>query len=137
MVPLTPEEIAELRQHLADLDISDESKDELIRLIDSIAISLVEQALGLSPVQLSLSARANYAFLGASDCDSLEKSETLNLLTSPMMSRERARKTTAAPGHIPRGRLRPGDKNEQKNQSKGSDLLPRQYQEAGTGRQWP
>ena len=34
MVPLTPEEIADLRQHLADLDISDESKDELIRLID-------------------------------------------------------------------------------------------------------
>jgi hypothetical protein len=41
MVPLTPEEIAKLRQKLADLDISDESKDELILLIDSIAISLV------------------------------------------------------------------------------------------------
>ena len=74
MVPLTPEEIAELRQHLADLDISDESKDELIRLLDSIAISFVEQALGLSPVQLSLAARANYAFPEASeDAEPLER----------------------------------------------------------------
>jgi hypothetical protein len=49
MVPLTPEEIAKRRLKLADLDISDESKDELILLLDSIAISLVYQCMGPAP----------------------------------------------------------------------------------------
>jgi hypothetical protein len=107
MVPLTPEEIAELRQHLADLDISDESKDELIRLIDSIAISLVEQALGLSPVQLSLSARANYAFLGASDYDSLEKSERFELVDLPHDEQGEGAKNDKSPPSSTEGQIAP------------------------------
>jgi hypothetical protein len=83
MVPLTPEEIAKRRQKLADLDISDESKDELILLLDSIAISLVYQCMGLHPVQLSLSARANYAFLGTSEYDNLPESERFELVDLP------------------------------------------------------
>lgn len=107
MVPLTPEEIAELRQHLADLDISDESKDELIRLIDSIAISLVEQALGFSPVQLSLSARANYAFLGASECDSLEKSETIERVDLPRDEQGEGAKNNRRPRSCRKGQIAP------------------------------
>ena len=45
-------------------------QDELIRLIDAIVISFIDQEYGLDPVQLSLSARANYAFKDEGSCDS-------------------------------------------------------------------
>lgn len=62
MKPLTPEEMSELRADVACLDIPDDRLDEMIRLIDSIIISIIDQNSGRHAVQLSLSARANYAF---------------------------------------------------------------------------
>lgn len=58
-------ELQELRNEIAGLDIPEEHLDELILLMDAIVVSWIDQAFGLSAVQLSLSARANYAFAGA------------------------------------------------------------------------
>lgn len=66
MKMLSQEELNELRKDIAVLGIPDDCQDDLIRLIDSIVISFVEQAHGLNPVQISLSSRANYAFNGDS-----------------------------------------------------------------------
>jgi hypothetical protein len=68
MVPLTPEELQEMREHIATFDMSDDDKDAIIRLVDNIVISFILSARGLDTVQLSLSARANSAFKGQTDC---------------------------------------------------------------------
>jgi hypothetical protein len=68
MVPLTPEELQEMRAHIATFDMSDNNKDAIIRLVDNVVISFILSARGLDPVQLSLSARANFAFKGQTDC---------------------------------------------------------------------
>jgi hypothetical protein len=68
MVPLTPEELQEMRAHIATFDMSDDDKDAIIRLVDNIVISFILSARGLDPVQLSLSARANSAFKAQADC---------------------------------------------------------------------
>lgn len=73
MKALSPEELQELRKEIASLDIPEERQDELILLIDSIVISWIDQAFGLHPVQLSLSARANYAFEVRKDSDIFHK----------------------------------------------------------------
>ncbi|MBB5985634.1 hypothetical protein [Sphingobium lignivorans] len=65
------EEMHELRVEIATLNVSDTGKDDLIRFLDAIAISFIEQAFGFSAVQLSLSARANYAFNGGKTCANL------------------------------------------------------------------
>lgn len=52
--------------------MADEEKDELIRIVDGIVSSFVDQAFGLHPVQHSLAARANRHFQGAQDHDSLD-----------------------------------------------------------------
>lgn len=62
MKALSPEELQELRKDIASLDIPEDRQDDLIRLIDSIVISWIDQAFGVDSAQLSLSARANYAF---------------------------------------------------------------------------
>lgn len=67
MSPLTPDEIAAFRNSLSGIEMPEERKDELIRIVDNIAMSFVAQAFGLHPVQLSLSARANSRFLGIQD----------------------------------------------------------------------
>lgn len=64
MKPLTHAEIEELRSSMAHVVIDDAAKDEIIRYLDAIVTSFVDQAFGFHPVQLSLSARANYAFKG-------------------------------------------------------------------------
>lgn len=82
MKPLSPDEMNELRNDIAALNIPADRQDELIRLIDAIVISFIDQEYGLDPVQLSLSARANYAFKNDSSCDSLalsEKDKTVDL----------------------------------------------------------
>jgi hypothetical protein len=61
---LSSEEMQELRIEIAALSISDQRKDELIRFLDAVAVSFIDQAFGLNSTQLSLSARANYAFNG-------------------------------------------------------------------------
>lgn len=71
---LSWEEVQELRNEIAGLSISDERKDELIRFLDSVAISFIDQAFGLNSTQLSLSARANYAFNGGKSCANLPSS---------------------------------------------------------------
>jgi hypothetical protein len=75
MKPLSPDEMNELRNDIASLNIPADRQDELIRLIDAIVISFIDQEYGLDPVQLSLAARANYAFKGEGSCDSLALSE--------------------------------------------------------------
>lgn len=77
---LSPEEMQELRTELAEFCISDDRKDELIRFLDAIAASFIHQAFGKSPVQLSLSARANYAFNGAETHANLPKSDISELV---------------------------------------------------------
>ena len=77
---LSAEEMQELRTELAGFCISDERKDELIRFLDAIAASFIHQAFGKSPVQLSLSARANYAFNGAETHANLPKSDISELV---------------------------------------------------------
>lgn len=74
---LSPEELQELRKDIAVLDISEERQDELIRLVDSIVTSWIDQAFGLSAVQLSLSARANYAFAVGKNHGNLDKSHDI------------------------------------------------------------
>lgn len=64
MPPLTPEQLEYFRSLAAGLNIPDDRKDEIIRIVDSIAVSFVDQAFGLDPTTLSLSARANFSFLG-------------------------------------------------------------------------
>lgn len=68
---LTPEELAKCRECIG-LELTDEQKDEVIRLVDGIVTSFVDQAFGLHPVQLSLAARANRHFQGARDHGSLD-----------------------------------------------------------------
>jgi hypothetical protein len=83
MKPLTPEELTDLRNDLAALDISPERLDDLIRLVDAVVISFVDQAFGRSAEQLSLAARANYAFNGQAPCDSFlvsEQDKTVDLV---------------------------------------------------------
>lgn len=75
MVPLTPEELQEMRVHIAAFDISDDDKDALIRLVDNIVISFILSARGLDSVQLSLSSRANFAFIGNNNHAILPKHE--------------------------------------------------------------
>jgi hypothetical protein len=83
MKPLTPDELNDLRNDLAALDISPERLDDLIRLVDAVVISFVDQAFGRSAEQLSLAARANYAFNGQASCDSFlisEQDKTVDLV---------------------------------------------------------
>lgn len=74
MKMLSSQEMQELRDEIAGLSISDERKDELIRFLDAVAISFIDQAYGLNSTQLSLSARANYAFNGGNSCANLRTS---------------------------------------------------------------
>jgi hypothetical protein len=62
MKPLTMEELRELRADMAHLNLSDDKLDDLIRLVDSIIISIIDQNSGRHSIQLSLAARANHAF---------------------------------------------------------------------------
>ncbi|OYU76336.1 MAG: hypothetical protein CFE32_10630 [Alphaproteobacteria bacterium PA3] len=75
MVPLTPEELQEMREHIATFDMSDDDKDTIIRLVDNIVISFILSARGLDTVQLSLSARANSALIGTENRANLPKYE--------------------------------------------------------------
>lgn len=78
MKALTPEELRKLREETAGLGIPQDHQDELIRLIDAIVISWIEQAFGLSPAQLSLSERAKRAFCGADTHAKLNKHHNNN-----------------------------------------------------------
>ena len=62
--PLTPEQLEHFRGVISTINAPDSYKDELIHFIDNIAISFIDQAFGNSSIQLSLSARANFSFLG-------------------------------------------------------------------------
>lgn len=85
MLPLTPEEMREMTDLLADLDVSLSDKQMLVELVDSICMAFIQQARGLDPVQLSTavplrdilsphfnSIGANSAFQGADACDNLQ-----------------------------------------------------------------
>lgn len=67
VTPLTREQMEHFRGVIASLDLSDARKDEMIRMVDSIAISFIDQAFGIDSIQLSLSSRANFSFLGVSE----------------------------------------------------------------------
>lgn len=83
MKPLTMEELQELRADIAALRLPEDRVDELIRLIDNIIISIIDQNSGRHSVQLSLSARANYAFNPDGTYASLRKSESFELVDLP------------------------------------------------------
>ena len=76
MKMLSPDELHELRKDIAILGLSDDRQDRLIRLIDGIVISFIDQEFGWSPVQISLSARANRAFSPDDSCGGVLPSGT-------------------------------------------------------------
>lgn len=76
MKMLSPDELAELRADVASLGYSQNEMDELIRLVDGIVISFIDQEFGWSPIQISLSARANRAFLADDSCSGVVPSGT-------------------------------------------------------------
>ena len=80
MKMLSSDEMMEFRNDIANFAISDDRKDELICFLDAIAMSFVSQTFGKSPVQLSLTARANYAFNGADNRANLPSSEISELV---------------------------------------------------------
>jgi len=82
MKALSPEELRELRKEISSLGICPSRLDEVIHLIDSIVISWIDQAFGFHLVQLSLAARANYAFAGSGECGNLTKFHE-NEISSP------------------------------------------------------
>ena len=67
MKALSPQELEELRADCASLNLSQDRLTALIQLLDNVATSIVDEQFGWHPVQLSLAARANYAFKGAED----------------------------------------------------------------------
>lgn len=76
MKTLTMEEMRELRADMAQLDLPEAAQDEIIRLLDNIVISIIDQEFGWSPVQISLSARANRAFSRPDSCGGVLASGT-------------------------------------------------------------
>lgn len=74
MKMLTPNEMLELRTTIVTLNLPDERQDELIRLIDNIIVSIIDQEFGWSPVQTSLSVRANRVFSASDSCSGLPQS---------------------------------------------------------------
>lgn len=82
MKMLTPEELLELRQEISGIAIPEDRADELIRLIDAIAISFIDQHFGLGSVQLSLSARANYAFSSQDSCARVQSSDKFSAVAA-------------------------------------------------------
>lgn len=69
MRPLSPEEYEELRLIFTGSAAPCDRTDELIRFLDAVAISFIDQAFGFSAVQMSLSTRANRAFSASDSCD--------------------------------------------------------------------
>src|SRR3546814_9177359 len=82
MKMLSPEEMQELRNEIADFAISESRKDEIIHFLDAIAASFIHQAFRKSSVQLSLSDRANYAFKGAGTSSNLPDRKSTRLKSS-------------------------------------------------------
>jgi hypothetical protein len=80
MKMLSQEEIMEFRNEIANFDISESRKDEIIHFLDAVASSFVQQAFLKSSVQLSLSDRANYAFNGAETRARLPESDVSELV---------------------------------------------------------
>ena len=76
MRPLSPEEFAELRLKFTGSADPCEKTDELIRILDSVFVSFIDQAFGFSAVQMSLSARANRAFSASDSCAIVQSSAT-------------------------------------------------------------
>jgi len=76
MKMLSIDELAELRADVASFGYSEDELDDLIRLVDGIVISFIDQEFGWSPVQISLSARASRAFLHSDSCSGVTPSGT-------------------------------------------------------------
>jgi len=74
MRPLSPEELAEIRLALGGASGPCDKTDDLIRFLDAVAISFIDQAFGFSAVQMSLSARANRAFSASDSCERVQLS---------------------------------------------------------------
>ena len=77
MKSLSAEELDALHRMLSGLDISVEKQDEFIRILDNFATSVADQAHGMSPIQLSLTKRANYSFAGVDACATVRKSHRI------------------------------------------------------------
>lgn len=67
VLPLTLEEISELRALAGNPGMSEERFSELIQLMDAVVMAAIDIHHGRHPVQISLSQRANSYFQGSSD----------------------------------------------------------------------
>ena len=68
---LTPEEFERYRQCVADIDLPDAEKDELIGIVAQIMAHFVDAAFGETSEQIILSARENGAFPSSAECGKL------------------------------------------------------------------
>lgn len=68
---LTPEEFERYRQCVADIDLPDQEKDELIGIVASIMAHFVDAAFGETPEQHILLGRENGSFTRSRDCGKL------------------------------------------------------------------
>ncbi|OCC22357.1 hypothetical protein MB02_17130 [Croceicoccus estronivorus] len=68
---LTPEQMERYRKCVADIDIPDHEKDELIGIVAQIMAHFVDAAFGETSEQFILSARENGAFPSSAECGKL------------------------------------------------------------------
>lgn len=68
---LAPEEYERYRQCVADIDLPDAEKDELIGIVAQIMAHFVDAAFGETSEQIILSARGNGAFPTSVECGKL------------------------------------------------------------------
>ena len=62
VLEIKPNRLAHYREFLADLDVPDERKDEVIRTLASFFQSLIDRAFGVDPVQLAVKDRLSDSF---------------------------------------------------------------------------
>lgn len=77
MSNLLPDELAEIRRIFSGMNLSVEKQDEFIRIIDNFAMASADKAYGLSSIQISLAATANYSFDGVEAYAKVRRSRTV------------------------------------------------------------
>lgn len=64
MSNLSSDELDEIRAMFSGMNLSGDKQDEFIRILDNFAMASADKAHGLSSIQISLAATANYSFDG-------------------------------------------------------------------------
>mgnify|MGYP000533662072 CR=1 FL=1 len=70
---LEQHDLERYRQYVADVDMPESQKDELIGIVANIMAHFVDAAFGETPEQIILEQRENSAFVSASDCGKLPR----------------------------------------------------------------